>query len=198
MMMMMIERVTLQGSLVRLEPLRITHAPALYAASRDPQIWAYLAYPQPRSLADMEHHIATFLAEERAGARLPFAVINRHSGRAVGETGYHDILRKEHGLEIGVTWLASSLQRTGVNTESKYLLLCHAFETLDAVRVQFRTRMANVKAQRAIERLGAVREGVLRNSLPMPDGSYSDRILYSIIASEWPAVKAHLETVLQR
>jgi RimJ/RimL family protein N-acetyltransferase len=196
--MMKVEPVTLQGTVVRLEPLRMAHAGALYEAGRDPEIWTYLTYKQPRSLVEMEQHIAAVLGEEQAGARLPFAVINLQSGCAVGETGYHDFLLKDHGLEVGTTWLAPSIQGTGVNTESKYLLLRHAFETMGAIRVQFRTRFANIKAQRAIERLGAVKEGVLRNNFIRPDGSYGDRHVYSIIEREWPSVRVHLEEMLQR
>ena len=105
---------------------------------------------------------------------------------------------QDHGLEIGWTWLAPSVQRTGVNTECKYLLLRHAFETMGAIRVQFKTHHLNTNSQRAIERLGAVREGMLRNHLIMPDGSYSHWVYYSIIQSEWPSVKARLEELMQR
>jgi N-acetyltransferase len=196
--MMKIEPVTLRGALVRLEPLRLAHAAALHAASSDRAIWADLAFAQPRSLAEMERHIATQLDEQQAGMRLPLAVISLSTGVAVGETGYHDFLPKDFGLELGTTWLGSSVQRTGVNTESKYLLLCHAFEAMGAIRVQFRARTSNVASQRAIERLGAVREGILRNNFIRPDGSYGDRIVYSMIASEWPAIKARLETMMRR
>ena len=197
--MMKIEPVTVQGTLVRLEPLCLAHAAALYAASRDSAIWADLAFAQPpRSLAEMERHIAAQLNEQQAGTRLPMAVISLSTGDAVGETGYHDILPKDFGLELGTTWLAPAVQRTGVNTESKYLLLGHAFEELGAIRVQLRARTTNVASQRAIERLGAVREGILRNNFIRPDGSYGDRIVYSIIASEWPDIKARLEAMMRR
>jgi N-acetyltransferase len=196
--LMKVDPVTLHGSLVRLEPLSMAHATALYEASHDPAIWAHLLYRQPHSLEEMEQHIASVLAERDAGARLPFAVISLQSGYAVGETGYHDILLKDYGLELGTTWLSPSVQRSGVNTESKYLLLRHAFEALGAIRVQFRTRLGNIQAQRAIERLGAVKEGILRNNFILPDGSFGDRIVYSIIVSEWPSIKARLETLMRR
>jgi RimJ/RimL family protein N-acetyltransferase len=196
MSMMTIEPVTLTGALVRLEPLRMAHADELYAAGRDPDIWTHLSMKQPHSCTDMEQLIASHLQEQHAGKRLPFAMVSLQSGVAVGQTGYHNLFLQDHGLEIGMTWLATSVQRTGVNTESKYLLLCHAFEGMGAIRVQFRTRAVNLQAQRAIERLGAVKEGLLRNSFIQPDGSHGDRIIYSIIESEWPAVKANLEDMM--
>lgn len=194
--MMKIEPVTLTGSLVRLEPLHMAHADELYEAGRDPDIWTHLSLKQPHSRTEMEQLVASDLRDQQAGERLPFAIISLQSGRAVGQTGCHNLFLQDHGLEIGMTWLAPSVQRTGVNTESKYLLLCHAFEAMGAIRVQFRTRPVNVKSQRAIERLGAVKEGLLRNSFILPDGSYGDRIIYSIIESEWPAVKANLKNMM--
>jgi RimJ/RimL family protein N-acetyltransferase len=196
--MMKIEPVALTGSLVRLEPLCMAHAGALYEVSRDPAIWTHLVVKQPQSLAEMADYIASVLQAQQAGACLPFAVIRLQSGCAVGQTGFHDLMLQDHGLESGTTWLAPSVQRTGVNTECKYLLLCHAFEVMGAIRVQFRTRVANITSQRAIERLGAVKEGVLRNNFILPDGSYGDRAVYSIILSEWPAIKARLESMLRR
>src|SRR5256885_1101755 len=170
--MMTIEPVTLQGQLVGLEPLRMAHAAQLYEASRDPAIWTYKSVKQPRSLTEMEHLIASALHSQQAGECLPFAVISLQRGGAVGETRYHSFLLQDHGVEIGMTWLAPSVQRTGVNTECEYLLLCHAFEDLGAIRVQFRTHLGNSQSQRALERLGAVKEGVLRNHFLLPDGSY--------------------------
>jgi RimJ/RimL family protein N-acetyltransferase len=194
--MMTIEPVTLTGSLVRLEPLRMAHADELFEASRDPDIWTHLTMRQPRSRTDMEQLIAADLRDQQVGERLPFALVSLQLGHVVGQTGYHNVLVHDYGLEIGVTWLAPAMQGTGVNTESKYLLLRHAFEVMRAIRVQFRTRTANVTSQRAIERLGAMKEGVLRNSFILPDGSSGDRIIYSLIEREWPAVKARLESVM--
>lgn len=196
--MMKIEPVTLKGHLVRLEPLRMEHAGELYEASRDPGLWTYKPVSQPRSLTEMEQLIASVLQNQQAGACLPFAILSLERGCIVGETRYHSFMLQDHGLEIGWTWLAPSVQRTGVNTECKYLLLCHAFEAMGAIRVQFRTHHLNTNSQRAIERLGAVREGVLRNHFIMPDGSYRHSVYYSIIQSEWPSVKAGLEKMMQR
>lgn len=194
--MMKIEPVALQGRLVRLEPLRMEHAAELYEASRDPGLWTYKPVKQPRSLAEMEQLVATTL-QGRPGPCLPFAIISLERGCAVGETRYHSFTL-DHGLEIGWTWLTPSVQRTGVNTECKYLLLRHAFEVWDAIRVQLRTHHHNTNSQRAIERLGAVKEGVLRNHFIMPDGTYRHSVYYSVIQSEWPAVKARLEQMMQR
>jgi RimJ/RimL family protein N-acetyltransferase len=196
--MMKIEPVTLKGSLVRLEPLRMEHAAELCEASRDPGLWTYKPVKQPRSLTDMEQLIASVLQSQQAGACLPFAIVNLERGCAVGETRYHSFLLQDYGLEIGWTWLTPSVQRTGVNTECKYLLLRHAFEAMGAIRVQFRTHHLNINSQRAIERLGAIKEGVLRNHLILPDGSYRHSVYYSSIQSEWPAVKARLENMMQR
>lgn len=196
--MMKIEPATLEGRLVRLEPLQMQHASELYEVSRDPGLWTYKPVAQPRSLGDFEQLIASVLQASKTGACLPFAIFSLDRGCAVGETRYHNLMLQDHGVEIGWTWLTPSVQRTGVNTECKYLLLAHAFEVWGAIRVQFRTHHLNTTSQRALERIGAVREGVLRNHLIMPDGSYRHSVYYSIIQSEWPSVKARLETMLQR
>jgi len=146
---MKIEPVTLQGSLVRLEPLRLEHAAQLYEASRDPGLWTYKPVKQPRSLASV-------LQSQQAGTCLPFAILSLERECAVGETRYHNFMLQDYGVEIGWTWLTPSVQRTGVNTECKYLLLRHAFEVLGTIRVQFRTHHLNSTSQRALERLGAV------------------------------------------
>ena len=195
---MKVEPVTLTGRVVRLEPLRIEHAAELYEAGRDPGIWTYLSVKPPTSQAEMEQLVLGALREQEAGECLPFATIDLASGRAVGQTRYLSIMPQDRGLEIGWTWLAPSVQRTGVNTECKYLLLRHAFEALGAIRVQLKTHHLNLKSQRAIERLGAVKEGVLRNHKIMLDGSYRHSVYYSIIESEWPQVKAGLEAKMQR
>lgn len=148
---------------------------------------------QPRSLVEMERLVATTLQSQQAGICLPFAIIDRTRESAVGETRFLNILPQDRGLEIGSTWLAPAAQRTGINTECKYLLLSHAFEELGAIRVQLKTHHLNLRSQRAIERLGAVKEGTLRNHMIMPDGSYRHSVYYSIISAEWPRVKAGLE-----
>lgn len=197
--MMHVEPVTLQGHLIRLEPLHMEHASELlYEASQERSIWTYMPIKPPRSLKEMEQIVATALENQREGSSLPFTIISLERNRAIGSTRYLTITPHDYGLEIGWTWLTPSVQRTGVNTECKYLLLRHAFEELGAIRVQFKTHHNNVKSQQAIERLGAVKEGVLRNHMIMPDGSYRHSVYYSIIASEWPSIKAKLENMMHR
>jgi RimJ/RimL family protein N-acetyltransferase len=181
---------------VRLEPLARHHARELLAAAADEAIWRYLPRPQPRELHDVESMIDEALVEARSRRQVPFAVVALASGRAVGSTRYLDIRRENRGLEIGWTWLAAAVQRTAVNTECKYLLLRHAFETLGAIRVQLRTDLRNLRSQRAIERIGATREGVFRQERIMWDGYLRDSVFYSVIDCEWPAVKARLEARL--
>ncbi|MDE3231631.1 MAG: GNAT family N-acetyltransferase [Chloroflexota bacterium] len=195
---MVVEPITLEGRYARLEPLRMLHADELYTASRDPNIWTWKLVRQPQTLADTQALLATALRSQADGAAVPFAIISRAHGRAMGETRYLTIMPQDRGLEIGWTWLAPEIQRTGVNTECKYLLLRHAFEDIGAIRVQLKTHHNNVRSQRAIERLGAVREGTLRNHMIMPDGSYRHSVYYSIIADEWTAVKARLEGLMAR
>lgn len=197
-MPMKIEPVTLTGHAVRLEPLQLHHAPDLLAASQDQDIWTYMSANPSGSLAEMELWITGALEARQNGTDFPFAIIHQPTGRAVGSTRYMTISHKDYGLEIGWTWLGSEVRRTRVNTECKYLLLRHSFETLQAIRVQLKTDSRNLRSQKAIERLGAVKEGVLRNHVIMPDGYYRHSVYYSIIDSEWPAVKAGLEEKLRR
>jgi RimJ/RimL family protein N-acetyltransferase len=141
----------------------------------------------------MRAMIAADLEAQARGNVVVFAQIDLAGGRAVGGTTYMNISRCDRGLEIGSTWLGKPWQRTGINTEAKYLLLRHAFEDLGAVRVQLKTDGRNLQSQAAIERLGAVREGVLRKHMCLHDGFLRDTVVYSILDDEWPAVKARLE-----
>jgi RimJ/RimL family protein N-acetyltransferase len=181
---------------VRLEPLARRHAAELFEAGRDESIWRYMPRPVPRAVGDVESMIDEALAEAGAGRQVPFAIIALQRGRAVGSTRYLDIRREHRGLEIGWTWLAAAAQRTAVNTECKYLLLRHAFEALGAIRVQLRTDLRNLRSQRAIERIGATREGVFRQERIMWDGYLRDSVFFSVLDGEWPAVKAKLEARL--
>jgi RimJ/RimL family protein N-acetyltransferase len=138
------------------------------------------------------------LAQQALGTDLPFTVFHQESGRIAGGTRYLDIQRRNRGLEIGGTWYGVEYQRTGVNTECKYLLLRHAFETLGCHRVQLKTDLRNVRSQTAIERIGGIKEGVLRENVVMPDGYLRSTVMYSILEQEWPAVKAHLEQLMDR
>ena len=158
---MNVRPVTLSGKLVRLEPLSQEHLPDLVLAGQDPHIWQYLLYGPVTSEERMLDFIDDLLGRQAKGTDLPFATIHIPSGKAVGMTRYMDIQPRHRGLEIGGTWISPQFQRTGVNTEAKYLMLVHAFEVLHAIRVQIKTDLRNERSQRAIERLGAVREGVL-------------------------------------
>ncbi len=189
--------VTLEGAHVRLEPLTRQHAADLYAVGRDETIWRYMPRPPLKSIPDTQGWINQALEVAATGTQTPFAIIHRVGGRAIGSTRYLDIRRDDRGLEIGWTWLGTRFQRTVVNTECKYLLLTHAFEDHGAVRVQLKTDLRNEQSQRAIERLGAVREGVLRKHMILWDGCIRDSVYYSIIDSEWPEAKQRLERLLQ-
>ena len=195
--MLKIEPITLTGNLVRLESLQMKHATDLHRAAQDPTIWTYMTTTPIRSLTEMEQFIVTAMQEQERGVSLPFAIIDLAQEHAVGSTRYMDIKPHDRGLEIGWTWLSPSVQRTGINTECKYLLLRHAFEVCGTIRVQLKTHHLNFKSQRAIERIGAVKEGTLRNHVIMPDGSYRHSVYYSIIEGEWPSVKAGLEAKMQ-
>ncbi len=138
------------------------------------------------------------LGRQAKGTDLPFTVIHRKTGKPIGCTRYMAIDMRNRGLEIGGTWYGPAYQRTGVNTECKYLLLRHAFEVWGCIRVQLKTDLNNVRSQAAIERIGAVREGVLRNHMIRPDGTIRDSVFYSVIDSEWPQVKARLEALMGR
>ncbi|MFZ5807923.1 MAG: GNAT family N-acetyltransferase [Chloroflexota bacterium] len=193
---MEVSPVTLTGQLVRLEPLSLEHLADLCRVGLDDDIWRYMIYGWVRTEADMRRWIETVLERQAMGSDLPFAVILLKSGKAVGATRYLDIRPKDRGVEIGGTWYGRQYQRTGVNTECKYLLLQHAFERLRCIRVQFKTDLRNVRSQKAIERLGAVKEGVLRNHMILPDGTIRHSVYYSIVAEEWPVIKKRLKKML--
>jgi RimJ/RimL family protein N-acetyltransferase len=195
-MSMDIQPLTLTGRVVRLEPLGLEHVPALTVAGQNEAIWRYMPYPQMRTESDMRDWVEEMLSRQARGGDLPFAVQHLASGRAVGATRYMEIQQEHRSLEIGGTWYAAEFQRTAVNTECKYLLLRHAFEVLGCIRVQLKTDLRNERSQRAIERVGAVREGVLRDHMIMPDGYVRSSVYYSILAAEWPAVRDRLEALL--
>jgi RimJ/RimL family protein N-acetyltransferase len=188
----------LTGEVVRLEPLSLDHVPGLAAAGRDENIWQYMVYGVVKTEEQMRLWVQHLLEAQAAGTDLPFAVIHLPTGQVAGSTRYMEIRPADRGLEIGGTWYGVAYQRTAVNTECKYLLLKHAFETLGCIRVQLKTDLRNVHSQHAIERLGAVKEGVLRNHMVLPDGTVRHSVYYSIIESEWPAIKARLEAMLER
>lgn len=196
--MMHIEPLTLTGKHVRLEPLQLSHAAALLRAGHDPDIWTFMSFNASASAEAMEAWIIEALSLQQAGTCLPFVVIDQRNGHVVGSTRYLDIVAKNYGLEIGWTWLAPEVRRTVVNTECKYLLLRHAFEDLQAIRVQLKTDSRNVRSQRAIERIGGIKEGVLRNHVIMPDGHYRHSVYYSILNTEWEQVRHNLSAKLEQ
>lgn len=190
------KQVTLTGKEVRLEPLSEDHTAELAIAGKDSSIWTYMLYGEPITYEGMLNWIRDLLARRDTGNELPFAVVHLPTGRLVGATRYLDMRSAHKGLEIGGTWYAIEFQRTQVNTECKYLLLKYAFETLGCIRVQLKTDLRNTRSQIAIERLGAVREGILRNHMITPEGVIRDSVYYSILDSEWHRVKKNLEEKL--
>lgn len=185
--------VTLTGCGVRLEPLRPAHAAGLAAAAADGELWTLrvTSVPAPGEEAG---YIATALADP---TRQPFAVLDDATGLVLGSTSYHDIVESVRRVEIGYTWYGRSAQRTHVNTACKLLLLTHAFETLDAGVVGWRTDHENHASRRAIERLGARRDGVLRHHAQRRDGTVRDTVMYSLLADEWPPVRERLTNRLE-
>jgi len=194
--MMEVKPVTLTGKVVRLEPLSEAHVRGLTAVGMNDEIWRWLPYGVMKNEENIRGWVREMLKRAANGADRPFAVIHLSSGRVAGATRYMDIHPKDYALEIGGTWYGVEFQHTAVNTEAKYLLLRHAFEDLKCIRVQIKTDLRNERSQKAIERIGAVREGVLRNNMIMPDGYYRSSVYYSILENEWPAVKARLEAML--
>jgi RimJ/RimL family protein N-acetyltransferase len=182
--------ITLRGEHARLEPLSREHCEALVDAVKDGELhklW-YTSIPAPENMAK---EIDRRLGLQAAGSMLPFTVFDAN-GRIVGQTTYMNIDAANRRVEIGSTWYAKSAQRGPLNTQCKLLLLTHAFETLNCIAVEFRTHFFNHQSRRAIERLGAKQDGILRSHQVAPDGSLRDTVVYSITAAEWPAVKAHL------
>jgi RimJ/RimL family protein N-acetyltransferase len=193
-----VKPITLTGEHVRLEPLGEQHIQGLTEIGAGQDFWDFMLYGRMETAEDMRNWVLDIMARGQKGTDLPFAVIHLASGRVAGATRYLNIVPHDRGLEVGGTWYGLDFQRTAVNTECKYLLLSHAFETLHCIRVQIKTDLRNVRSQQAIERLGAVREGVLRNHMILPDGRYRDSVFYSILDVEWPKVKKGLEEKLGR
>lgn len=190
--MRFLEPVVLRGEHVALEPLAHEHHDDLTEAVRDGELWElwYTSVPRPE---DVQKDIETRLAQQRAGTMLPFAVRRLDTGRVVGETTFCNVDAEGPRVEIGWTWLARSAHGTAVNPEAKLLLLRHAFEEWGCLAVEFRTHWMNQQSRAAIARLGAKQDGVLRHHRRLPDGSLRDTVVFSIIALEWPAVRANLE-----
>jgi N-acetyltransferase len=194
-MRMAVEPVTLEGAHVRLEPLSLAHHAGLTEVGLGEELWRWISAPV-RTPDEMRAYIETALKEQAAGTALPFATVERRTGRAIGSTRYGNVDRSNHRVEIGWTWIAGPWQRTAVNTEAKYLMLRHAFETLGCIRVELKTDSLNERSRNAILRIGAKEEGTFRNHMITSSGRIRHTVYYSIIDSEWPAVKARLEEKL--
>jgi len=194
---MKVEPVTLAGAHMRLEPLALDHVDGLARVGLDPALWRWGLSALTTS-ADMRAYVETALDERRRGVSLPFAVVHAGRDQIVGSTRYGNIAPADYRLEIGWTWYAAAHQRTAANTETKLLLLAHAFETLGAMRVEFKTDALNVASRAALRRLGAVEEGTFRKHMLTASGRVRDSVYFSIVDTEWPAVKARLTARLAR
>ena len=195
--MAFVEPIELRARGVLLTPLTLAHEAGLRAAAQDGELWTIrvTSVPEPENTRAYNEQA---LAMREAGSRMPFAVVDEASGQLLGTSSYHDIVPALKRVEIGYTWYARSVQRSHVNTTCKLLLLTHAFETLGAAVVGWRTDNYNFASQRAIERLGAKKDGVLRHHAPRRDGTVRDTVLYSMLAGEWPEAKAQLLYLLNQ
>lgn len=193
---MLVAPIVLEGTQVRLEPLAQSHHAELCAVGLAPELWRWIPTPvcTPEDLAA---YIQTALDEQARGVALPFAQVDKASGRAIGSTRYSNIDRTHHRVEIGWTWIAPAFQRTAVNTEAKLLLLRHAFETLGCIRVELKTDSLNERSRNAILRIGAKEEGIFRNHMITSSGRIRHTVYFSITDSEWPDVKARLQAKLR-
>jgi RimJ/RimL family protein N-acetyltransferase len=190
-----IEPVSLEGTFVRMEPLTLDHVPALTEVGTDPELWRWTK-DLIRNEEEMRAYVNVPLAWQGAGTALPFATVEKSSGRVVGCTRMFDIDRDNRTLEIGYTWVAPPWQRTVINTDAKYVMLKHAFETLGCIRVQLKTDSLNDKSRNAMLRIGAKEEGTFHNHMIMREGRYRHTVFFAILDSEWPTIKADLERKL--
>jgi len=192
-----VEPVVLEGARIRLEPLTSEHLADLLLVALDPALWQWTIMG-PQDEVGLRDWLNAALASAEAGIERPFATIDRASGRAIGSSRFLSIAPEHRRLEIGWTWVATAFQRTGANREAKLLQLTHAFETLGANRVEFKTHARNERSRTALAGIGATFEGIFRNHMIMPDGSIRDSAYFSVIADEWPVVKAGLQASLTR
>lgn len=192
---MEIKPVELVGRRARLVPLEKHHITALYQAAQHAEIWTYMPM-DIKTMEDMELLVDKALTAQEKGQEFPFVIHDQATDRIVGSTRFLDISILNRSLEIGWTWLSPEVWRTRINTEAKYLLLTHCFETLGTIRVQLKTDARNIRSQQAIERIGATKEGILRKHRIMHDGFVRDSVYYSVIFEEWTSVKQRLETLL--
>jgi N-acetyltransferase len=189
------EPITLEGAHVELQPLSESHLDALCEVGLDPELWKWIPF-QVLDRGQMLGYIQSALADQQKGISIPFATVDRASKKVVGSTRYMSIDRPNRRLEIGSTWIAKPWQRTPINTEAKYIMMRHAFETLGCNRVEWKTDVLNTQSRNAILRLGAKQEGIFRHHVVTWTGRLRDSVYFSVIASEWPEVKKNLEAKL--
>jgi RimJ/RimL family protein N-acetyltransferase len=194
---MFVEPITLQGNHVRLEPLSLAHLDGLCDVGLEPKLWRWTT-SSVRAAEDMRAYVETALRWQAAGTALPFTTFSAETSRVIGSTRFANIDRTNRRVEIGWTWVGIRWQRTSVNTEAKYLMLRHAFETLGCIRVEFKTDSLNERSRNALLRIGAKEEGTFRNHMIVHDGRYRHSVYFSMIESEWPQIKARLEEKLLR
>lgn len=192
-----VEPVTLEGSVTRLEPLTLEHLPGLTAVGLDAEVWRWMLAPI-QTPGEMRSHVETALAGCESGTEMPFATIERSSGKVIGSTRYLNIEPHHRRLEIGYTWIAPAWQRTALNTEAKLLLLTHAFNVLGARRVEFKTDSLNERSRAALLGIGATEEGTMRNHMITSSGRRRHSVYFSVIEEDWPQVRQHLESRLTR
>lgn len=186
----------LVGEHVRIVPMKKSHIQGLYEAGNDKAIWTHLS-KTIQTLHDMELLVEEALYKKEVGSEFPFVILLRENGKVIGSTRLLEISNINRSLEIGWTWLTPSVWGTHVNTECKYLLLTYCFEVLKIIRVQLKTDSQNIRSQKAIERIGGIKEGILRNHMIRKDGTFRHSVFYSVIESEWSFVKQKLEVILQ-
>ena len=192
-----LKKVTIESETVSLVPLQKEHAASLVEAASDGELWNLWFTTVPDE-ATIDSYIGFALSEQQKGRSLPFVVVHKETQKIIGSTRYCNADTGNKRVEVGYTWYSKSFQRSSVNTECKLLLLTHAFEELSAIAVEFRTHWFNQTSRKAIARLGAKQDGILRNHQLMPDGSYRDTVVFSIINNEWLAVKSHLMNKLRK
>src|ERR1700726_659714 len=192
---MAVSPVMLEGEYVRLEPLTRAHLTGLAEAGLDKELWRWIPVPV-RTVDEMAAYVETALGEQERGGSMPFAIVEKASGRAIGSTRYGNIDRTHHRVEIGWTWVGREWQRTAMNTEAKYLLLRNAFETLGCIRVELKTDSLNTRSREAILRIGAREEGIFRNHMIAASGRIRHTVYFSIVDAEWPEVGSNLKRKL--
>ncbi len=192
---MKVEPVILEGEVVRLEPMRVDHLPALCKVGLEPSLWE-LTTNTVKDRSDLELYVRNALADQMLGKAIPFVTVEKQTGTVVGSTRFGNIEIPNRKAEIGWTWIAPRWQRTAINTEAKLLMLTHAFEVWKCIRVELKTDVKNERSRNAMLRIGCIEEGILRNHMITDSGRYRDSVYYSIIESEWPSVKENLMSKL--